>query len=414
MSTPHIHHQADMNTVFLSHTDIRTDSRILKEMESIKKRFQAWNVSGIGLAPNTLDNGVQKNSEMHIDAILLRTRRWWLVPGIIRRMIIYIEMVLRMMSFLRRSKPDILHCSDTIVLPVAVIGKLLSGAKLIYDAHELESDRNGLTKLQGRVILFLEKTLWRFVDALIVVSPSIGSWYSENVGPKLQETILNAPILSESDSSDSNYLRSTFGVPSDCLIFIYVGLFVPGRGIGELLAAIKKSSLRSHFVFLGYGSLQDEIETAAREKLNIHIHPRVRHDEVVKVIRGADAGICLIENVSLSDYYSLPNKLFEYAFAGVPVIASRFPEIERTVREYSLGVCTDSDSNSIAKVLDGIERKGTLPKPDALRIQDLSWSAQEEKLVELYGSLIGSRSHDVGDGSEKYTLRDEARQRQDH
>ncbi|MBK9624803.1 MAG: glycosyltransferase [Rhodocyclaceae bacterium] len=70
-------------------------------------------------------------------------------------------------------KPDVVHCHDTLVLPLGVIVKLFTRATLIYDAHELESDRNGLTELQGRLTLWVERWLWQFVDALIVVNPSI-------------------------------------------------------------------------------------------------------------------------------------------------------------------------------------------------------------------------------------------------
>ena len=58
-----------------------------------------------------------------------------------------------------RQKPDLIHCHDVLVLPLGVIVKLITRAKLIYDAHELESDRNGLSKFDGFLTLHFERLL---------------------------------------------------------------------------------------------------------------------------------------------------------------------------------------------------------------------------------------------------------------
>ena len=77
-----------------------------------------------------------------------------------------------------------------------------------------------------------------------------------------------------------------------------------------------------------------------KKNSNIHLHKKVPHNQVVNLIKSADVGICIIENVSLSDYYCLPNKLFEYSFAGLRVIGSDFPEISNYILSNKLGeVC---------------------------------------------------------------------------
>ena len=99
-------------------------------------------------------------------------------------------------------------------------------------------------------------------------------------------------------------------------------------------------------------------------------------------MRSADYGLCLIERASLSDYYCLPNKLFEYCFARVPVLASAFPDISRVVEQYSLGVCCEPDPASIRAALD------QLIKSRAVRVTSditaLSWEAQASRLTAAY------------------------------
>ena len=284
-----------------------------------------------------------------------------------------------------------MHCNDTLVLPLGVMIKLLTNSRLIYDAHELESNRNGLTKLLGKITLLVEKTLWGFVDELIVVSPSISKWYNENVGEKSTEVILNSPILHGNDKQvDKTYFRKKFGIPNDSKIFLYIGILGFGRGINLIADIFQRDDINSHVVFLGYGELKDELISLSNGHSNIHFHDAVPHGEVVPIAKSADVGLCLIQNVSLSDYYCLPNKLFEYTFAQIPVLASNFPDISAIVEEYNLGKCCDLDSESIYKAIREFECMSELPKIDANDLYELSWAAQEEKLLRIYKETLKS------------------------
>src|SRR5690554_1162225 len=164
-----------IKSLHLTHTDIESDSRILKEMGSLASA--GYVVSGIGVV---LEDGAQKSAagfKAKISAIRLTSRRLTFLPRTLRHVLSLVELVAKMLPRAIQQRPGIIHCHDTLVLPLGVIVKFFTGARLVYDAHELESDRNGLTKLQSRLTRRAEKLLWRFVDALIVVSPSIDNWY---------------------------------------------------------------------------------------------------------------------------------------------------------------------------------------------------------------------------------------------
>ena len=123
----------------------------------------------------------------------------------------------------------------------------------------------------------------------------------------------------------------------------------------------------------------------------IYVHDAVAHEQVVPIAKSADIGLCLIQNISLSDYFCLPNKLFEYSFSGLPVLASRFPDISALVKKYNLGICCDLDSKSIYRAIKEFEVLGEFPKIDTNLLYELSWGAQEKKLLELYESIIIKR-----------------------
>jgi glycosyltransferase involved in cell wall biosynthesis len=156
-----------------------------------------------------------------------------------------------------------------------------------------------------------------------------------------------------------------------------------GRGIEMCLDAFATGPKEAHVVFIGFGRLEQSIIEYSKRHSNIHFHEAVPHDQVVPLVRGADYGLCLVEKTSLSAYYCLPNKLFEYCFARVPVLASNFPEIGRLVEQYSLGVCCDPNPRSVRAMLTQLTERRAAPLITS-DITVLSWEAQASRLTAVY------------------------------
>ena len=171
---------------------------------------------------------------------------------------------------------------------------------------------------------------------------------------KRSTVICNASIFNADEmwgKINEEYLREKFNIPDESLIGIYVGLLDFGRGIQNLIQIYKNLNHNFHIVFLGYGELSSDLKNISKEFSNIHFHNKVNHDQVVPIISSADLGFCLIENVSLSDYYSLPNKLFEYVNAGLYVISCDFPEIKSKLYKHKLGKTFDSNLSGLKNFL---------------------------------------------------------------
>jgi glycosyltransferase involved in cell wall biosynthesis len=106
----------------------------------------------------------------------------------------------------------------------------------------------------------------------------------------------------------------------------------------------------------------------------------------------ADIGVSLIENACLSYYYSLPNKLFEYQQAGLPVIASNFPEMSAIVGGYDLGELVDPDdvpaiTAAIHRLLSDPARYAQLRENAHKAAQRFNWEAESRTLLELYDEV---------------------------
>lgn len=376
----------------ISPTDIRYDSRILKELKALKNLPN----SGIMAFGVNEKEGHKYEGENYsnIKTFRLLSKKLTFLPRPLRYALNTIEAFFKFIFPLRNFNPTIIHCHDTLYLPIALIGKFVCKSKLIYDAHELESDKAGQSKILSKYTLLIEKYAWKSIDLLISVSPSIIEWYNNNIGPKESLLILNSPILDNKKGEilKNDYLRKKFNIPLDKKIFLYLGIISSeGRGIKLYLDAFQKKNIDSHIVFIGYGEYAAEVEKISKLYVNIHYHPAVPHDRVVEISNSADIGLCMLEHVSLSDYYCLPNKLFEYAFSGLYILATDFPDIKKIINKYSLGKCcsyNEEEFITTIKSIESIESMNITNNP--VNLFPISWGYQAEQLYSKYIELLNT------------------------
>lgn len=389
-----VHFQDNFVILHMSHTDIRSDPRILKEMKALQGAFNC-NVIGIGFELDEAEAPSinEENSKLKIFSRILTTRKFRFLPRVLRYAINFFELTFKLFWPSIQIKPTVVHCHDTLALPAGWLIKVFTGCKLIYDAHELESNKNGQNKVLSLGTLFIEKIVWPKVDLLVSVSDQILAWYKNRLGYKKCVLVLNSPVFRNADingrqivSSGVHYFHRKYGLDDDALVFVYLGILGPGRGIDVTLEAFKDVPSNAHVVFVGYGAYESMVLEYSRQFSNIHFHPAVPHNQVVPLVSNADYGLCLVENVSLSDYYCLPNKLFEYAFSNIPILASRFPEISKMIEKYSLGICCDLEENSIRQAINKII--SIRPKFPSTDISDLSWNSQAHRLIGAYKEIL--------------------------
>ncbi len=379
----------NLKVLHLTHTDINKDPRIIKSIKALDKL--SWiEVYGIGIQDSShYSRRFETKDSIDINSITLKlfSKKLTFLPNILRHLFTLLEFLLRSFFIINKFKPSVIHCHDTLALPIAILFKVFhSKLKVIYDAHELGSNRNGIDNFFSKIVYFFEKITWRFIDHFISVSPSIIKWYEEEYGRKKNTLILNSPEIETKKTENSNGFRKKFLINDDEKLFIYVGEINKGRGITNLLEIFK--DLKSRILFLGYGPLVNKVKDFEKNYSNIHYHEAVEPDSLISLIQEADVGLCLVERVSLSDYFCLPNKLFEYAFAGLPVIASDFPDIKFLVEKYDLGFCCDSGSiKDVKKNIERYESIIKISKNDVSKLHDLSWQKQELNLINVYRRL---------------------------
>jgi glycosyltransferase involved in cell wall biosynthesis len=227
----------------------------------------------------------------------------------------------------RRLRPQHISCHYVSLLPLSWITARLIGATLEYLPHELETKLTGLSGVKQKIQICIEHCFIRTARNVVVVCDPIRSWYQDTYGLKNLHIVRNVPQKKDAQirSIPLGGFRQIFNVPSTAKIFIYQGFFCADRGIEVLLGTFASlDPLYCHLVLMGYGekNYTKMINEAVLTNSNIHFHPAVTADWIISYSASADVGILISEEPSLSYRYSLPNKFFEWAHAGLPIIVS--------------------------------------------------------------------------------------------
>lgn len=282
---------------------------------------------------------------------------------------------------------DYINCHSLSVLPVGVFLKILKKTKLVYDAHELETERAGLKGKKQKLSKILEKSLFPFVDSTIVVTNSINRWYRKEYNTGKVYTVRNVPDLRfDKPVLKKNVLKEKFGISQDELLYIYQGLLGKGRGIETLLKVFTDPKVKAHIVFMGYGIHEEKIKEYSNKYSRIHFQEAVHPNQIIEYSSSADVGICLIENIGLSYYYCLPNKVFEYSLAGIPIIVSDFPELAEYVDSVKCGWKIQPDEMNLKMLVSAIslaEIESIKNKMKGIR-KSIGWHFEEEELKKAY------------------------------
>ncbi len=313
----------------ISYSDLLTDARCSNFIEFNRKNNLS--VSTISIS-NNIDDNVSPN---------------WIckVNPNTRFIFNYINFLKFAYNLKNKVMAKVYYASDLYSLIVANIIKR-PDTEVIYDSREIFSALGTLSKSSWK------QKIWSYLEIInvrnikdIVVSGELDAEYLNNYLPSRHNyhIIKNFPNLQPVHKN--NYLRDYFNISEDKHILIYQGVLLEGRGILPTLKFIKTTD-ELVLVLIGDGAFKSDIEKIIKEEKlenKVFIHNQVPYNQLLSITASADIGLSLIEPISFSYTLALPNKLFEYVLAGLPVLVSDLPAMKDFVTQTKAGEVVNTD-----------------------------------------------------------------------
>lgn len=383
--------------------DFQNDARVLKEAQTLSHAGNSVTVFAVHVPGQTLTRE-RLASGLHVRRIVLNplcslraqpaqqrasnTRRYGGFSLIVSRLWGHLCMLWEVV----RLRPDVVHAHDVNTLPTAWLAAILAGAKLVYDAHEISTNREGYAGFRKWVGL-LEKALMPRADGTITTTEARAKFFARAYGIARPVVLQNRPRQQLPQASER--IRHELGLTEAWPIVVYQGGLQQGRGL-ERLVRIAVQVPDTYFVLIGGGRLDGSLRSTVAELQlggRVHFIPIVALAELPSYTASADIGVQPIENTCLNHYTTDSNKLFEYVQAGLPVIASDLPEIRRIVRRYDLGLLVPAGDgealvDALRRMVSDVGLRQHHAKQARAAAAQLSWEVQENVLLELYRRIL--------------------------
>ncbi len=332
-----------------------------------------------------------KHVKVSSSFIVTRFRRW----AVVKALLLFIHSTLRLLQ----TPADIYHAHDVTALPACYIAARLRRKPLIFDAHELP-----LSELDGAHRRWLRVLLTPLLSHMISsCAGGIGAspFYSKVLRAQyhVPNVILTRNVPRYQTVAKSDRLRQHLGLSPEVRIALYQGNLQPDRTLDSLVRAARFLEPTIVIVMMGNntGATQAQLETliASEGVANrVKIIPPVPYEELLDWTASADIGLIVyFPHCSQNMKLCLPNKLFEFLMAGLPVLASQLAAVSEVIRTYNVGRLVSSPTpadigaaiNSMLADRNALER---MHHNALCAAKEFCWEKESQHLIQLYRKVI--------------------------
>lgn len=298
-------------------------------------------------------------------------------------------------SALKYVKSTVYHASDLYTLPAMRQAADRHHARLVFDARELYTHLPSTTRRPW------VRATWEVIQHLHIHRANCIYTVSESIAQHLQKKhntqniCLMRNIPAPQAAAPTRSLRERLALPPNVTIILHQGNLQKHRGATMMVEAMLHTD-NAVLVFMGHGPLRSDIENLVQ---NLDLQAKVRFidpvppEKLLSVTASADLGLTFLEDCCLNHRYALPNKLFEYLAAGVPVIASDLPEISQIIQRFSVGcVVPPGNTKALAAALNRavsdteLRQKWIMNTPNVQKV--FNFATESERFTAAYLPLL--------------------------
>jgi glycosyltransferase involved in cell wall biosynthesis len=336
------------------------------------------------LSRNSIDVilvGRKKNDSLPINRgyKIKRFKLWWE-----KGPMFYISYNLRLFFYLLFHRADILIANDLDTLSANYLISRIKRTELYYDSHEYFTE---VPELNNRPRI---QKIWKSIEHWILpnlknistVNDSIANLYGKEYNKKIV-VIRNVPISLQAVEKWKS--RSDLNLPESKTILLLQGAGINiGRGAEEAIQMMHYLD-DALLLIIGSGDVMEKLKGMASER--VRFIQKLRMEELYACSRLADIGLTLDKDISLNYRFSLPNKLFDYIHAGLPVLASNLVEVKKIVTGYNIGMIAESHdpkylAEKVKEMRSDKKRFALWQENLKLAAADLNWEKEQHKLLE--------------------------------
>jgi glycosyltransferase involved in cell wall biosynthesis len=295
----------------------------------------------------------------------------------------------RLFFYLLFKKADLLFANDLdTLLPNYLVSKIKK-IPLVYDSHEYFT---GVPELEGRP--FVQKT-WKKIESyvfpklkdIITVNKSIADLYKTEYGKELI-IVRNIP---ETSSVSGIKTRAALGLPENKQLIILQGSGINiQRGAEEAVEAMNFIE-NACLLIVGDGDVIPLLKQSVKKnglKEKVLFIPKQSPENLIQYTASADLGLTLDKDTNINYRFSLPNKLFDYIHAQIPILASPLIEVKNIINEFGIGCCIETHvpehiAEKIRFMLSDKELRELWKKNLKLAAEKLTWEEEQKKLISV-------------------------------
>jgi glycosyltransferase involved in cell wall biosynthesis len=363
--------------------DLSTDQRVHKVCNTLHQL--GYNVTLVGR---------KQRKSLELDKRDYHTKRMFLLFE--KGPMFYAEYQIRLFLFLLFHKVDVLVSNDLDTLLPNYLASKIKGTSLVYDSHELFCEVPELQNSPAKKKIWKRIERWIFPELknVFTVNDSIAKIYSDEYHVDIK-VVRNIPSLT--NLNKVNFLKKEeLGIPSDKKIIVLQGAGINiDRGAEEAIEAMQFVE-NAVLLIIGSGDVINVLKQMITDlNLNekVKIIGKVPFEKLAQYTQHADLGLTLDKDTNINYRYSLPNKLFDYIHAGVPVLSSDLVEVKNIVNEYSVGDCINSHepkhiAEKINSILQDDERLLNWKKNCKIAAGKLNWEEEKKVLIEVYKKFL--------------------------
>lgn len=307
----------------------------------------------------------------------------------------YLSYNIRLFIYLLFQKADILFSNDLDTLAANFIASKLKKVKLVYDSHEYFTEVPELVKRPFKQSIWLKIEKWIFpqLKNVMTVNDSIAEIYFKKYKVNVK-VVRNVPFAA--DLSLPVESRNNWNIPSGVKIFLFQGAGINiDRGAEESIEAIKMVD-GAVLLFIGGGDVIEQLKNRVSEKglsEKVFFIPKQPFNELIKFTRIADFGITLDKNTNLNYRFSLPNKLFDYIHANLPVLCSDLVEVKKIIEKYDIGIVVSAyDPQNLAdkmkEMMSDEVRLARWKNNLNIAAAELNWEKEQQNFIEVITDAV--------------------------